>query len=158
MATQNIRSEFIEETALIYEGMGLTRMAGRIHGYLMVSDEEVVSFDELTQALQASKSAISTNLKALVAVKFIKPITLPGDRKTYYSLSPEINWSETIRQKMQQMALIKNHFSKGLQLRMNKTDKPSQWLAQAIDFNTWMLNEFPKILNSWEDHEQKLSE
>lgn len=154
MATQNIRAEFIEETGIIYEGFGLTRMAGRIHGYLMVSDKEMVSFDELTQVLQASKSAISTNLKALLAVKFIKATTLPGDRKTYYSLAPEISWSDLIKSKIEQIQIIKKHFEKGMELRINKNDRPSQWLAKANYFYEWIGNEFPTLINRWEEHQR----
>jgi DNA-binding transcriptional regulator GbsR (MarR family) len=47
----------------------------------MITDKEMVSFDELTQALQASKSAISANVKRLISLGFNKPVTLPDDRK-----------------------------------------------------------------------------
>ncbi len=158
MATQNIRAEFVEETGLIYEKLGLTRMAGRIHGYLMVSDKEMVSFDELTQVLQASKSAISTNVKSLLSINFIKAITLTGDRKTYYSLSPEISWSELMKRKMAELNVIKNHFIKGFDLRMNKNDKPAQWLKNASEFYNWMNDEFPLLLQLWEEHQQAKKE
>jgi DNA-binding transcriptional regulator GbsR (MarR family) len=154
MSTQNVKSQFIEETGLVYERMGLTRMAGRIHGYLMVTDKEPVSFDELAQVLQASKSAISTNVRALINIKFIKPVTLPGDRKTYYSLSPDIPWSELLREKMQELVAVRKHFDKGLELRMNKSDKQSLWLANASEFYGWMSEEFPLILDRWEEHKQ----
>ncbi len=153
MATQNNRSQYIEETALLYETMGLTRMAGRIHGYLMVTDKEQVSFDELTLALQASKSAISANVKALLAVNFIKAMTLPGDRKTYYSLSPDICWTDFFRKRAEQMTIIRNHFDKGLSLRMNKSDKPAQWIKNAGEFYTWMADEFGPLLTRWEEYQ-----
>ncbi len=148
----NERSAFIEETGLLFENFGMTRMAGRILGYLMVTDKEMVSFDELTHVLQASKSSISTNVKALTFTHFIKPITTPGDRKTYYMLSPDVSWVEMYRTRMQQLDLMVKVFEKGLGLRTNSKDKSSQWLQNGIDFYSWVLKEFPHVLDKWEEH------
>ena len=70
------RQEYIEECGLIMEQSGLTRMVGRIIGYLAVSDKELVSFEEFTEVLQASKSSISTSVKMLTAMNLIKPATI----------------------------------------------------------------------------------
>ncbi len=156
MSQTNERVNFIEETGLLFENLGTTRMAGRILGYLMVSDKEMVSFDELCQVLQASKSSISTNIKALVTLHFVKPHTLSGDRKTYYMLSPELNWVEYLMKRIELLKIMKKLFNKGLELRVNKQDKPAQWLRMSIDFYDWVVREYPKFLKQWEeDHADK---
>ncbi len=156
MSQTNERVNFIEETGLLFENLGTTRMAGRILGYLMVSDKEMVSFDELCQVLQASKSSISTNIKALVTLHFVKPHTLSGDRKTYYMLSPELNWVEYLMKRIELLKIMKKLFNKGLELRVNKQDKPAQWLRMSIDFYDWVVREYPEFLKQWEeDHADK---
>lgn len=146
------RAEYIEEVGLFFETLGLTRMAGRIHGYLMVNEKEMVCFDELVESLQASKSSISTNLKSLQQIRFIKAITLSGDRKTYYCLSPDLNWSQYYEQRIKAMDAMINLFGRGLELRSNKDDKPSQWLAQTLEFYEWLTGEISIVLKRWEEY------
>ncbi len=151
MAQHNERSGFIEEVGLLFEGLGVTRMAGRIMGYLMVSDKEMVSFDELTQVLQASKSSISTNLKSLVHLKFIKPISVPGDRKTYYMLNPDLNWETYFETRFELLKRMLMLFKKGIDLRVNKKDKPATWINEAINFYEWISLEYPKLLKKYRE-------
>lgn len=154
MPTINERSAFVEETGILFESMGMTRMAGRILGFLMVTDKEMVSFDELTQVLQASKSSISTNVKALIQIKFIKPVTNPGERKTYYMLSHDISWSDIFNSKLKELNSLISVFNKALSLRANKNDKPAQWVDKAMEFYEWMGKEFPKLMEKWEEHQK----
>ena len=151
MAPYNERTQFIEETGLLFEQFGLTRMAGRILGYLMVSDKEMVSFDELTQVLQASKSSISSNLKSLTAVSFIKPVSQPGDRKTYYMLYPDMSWPNMLLKRMEELRILSQLFDKAINLRANKTDRSSKWLLNAHDFYEWLIGEFKSVIQKWDN-------
>ncbi len=150
MSQYNERSAFIEETGILFENLGTTRMAGRILGYLMISDKEVVSFDELRQVLQASKSSISTNIKSLITLHYVKPLTLPGDRKTYYMLSPELDWVESLMRRVELLKVLNKLFLKALDLRVNKQDKSSEWLKMSVEFYDWVAEEYPKFLLRWE--------
>jgi len=152
MSAINERNKFIEESGILFETMGMTRMAGRIIGYLMITDKEMVSFEELTQVLQASKSSISTNVKACTMVGFIKPITQPGDRKTYYMLSPDISWAGMFRKRAEQLTVLNAMFLKGLQLRSNPKDKTSEWLFKASEFYEWVEKEFPALMDKWDEY------
>lgn len=155
MSQYNERTSFIEETGLLFENLGTTRMAGRILGYLMVTDKELVSFDELCQVLQASKSSISTNVKSLITLHYVKPVTLPGDRKTYYMLSPDIDWVETLMKRIELLRIMNKLFHKGLDLRVNKNDKASEWLKKSVEFYEWVVDEYPKFLARWEKEKPK---
>ena len=151
----NERSAFVEESGIFFENLGMTRMAGRIIGYLMVTDKEMVSFDELTQVLKASKSSISTSVKLCVNVHFVKPVTIPGERKTYFMLEPEISWVEIFQRRMEQLNAMHKLLQKGLNLRANQEDKPAEWIKEARDFYGWILNEFPELLKKWEEHKRR---
>jgi DNA-binding transcriptional regulator GbsR (MarR family) len=153
MSSNNERANFVEEVGLFMELLGMTRMAGRILGFLMVSDKELVSFDDLVQVLQASKSSISTNLKTLHMVEFIKPVTIPGDRRTYYSLSADVDWVGMIEKRMKLIQALQQLFEKGLDLRANKKDKPGQWLQKTIEFYKWLAGAMPDLLSQWKKRE-----
>ncbi|MBW6498949.1 MAG: hypothetical protein K0B09_11200 [Bacteroidales bacterium] len=155
MTDSNKRAEYIEEVGLFFETLGLTRMAGRIHGYLVVNEKEMVCFDELVASLQASKSSISTNLKALQQIQFIKAITLPGDRKTYYGLSPDLDWTQYYEQRIRAMDKMTRLFSRGLEFRSNKDDKPSRWLAQTLELYEWLAGDISQMLKNWKERRSK---
>jgi DNA-binding transcriptional regulator GbsR (MarR family) len=146
----NLRETYIEETGLLMEHLGATRMAGRILGYIFVTDKEMVSFDELVEVLKASKSSISTNVRNLIHLGYVKAVSLPGDRKTYYSLEHEICWSESLQKRMRLLDLMQKSFQGAVDLRVRKTDKTSQWLRKGSDFYAFVAMEIPAMFQKWE--------
>ena len=155
MTLNSEKERFIEDNGLLFEKLGVTRMSGRILGYLMVADKEKVSFNELTEVLKASKSSISTNLKMLLQIGFVKPLTLPGERKTYYMLSPDMDWQAYFSERLEMIKAMNNMFSKGLQLRTGKKDNAAQWLRKATEFYGFIIKEFPAMLKRWEEGQNK---
>jgi DNA-binding transcriptional regulator GbsR (MarR family) len=149
------RARFAEDFGLLFENMGATRMSGRIFGYVAVSDAGYVSFNELVEALSASKSTISTNLRSLVQMGFLKPITFPTDRRTYYGLASDISWAGIMRKRLRLLEELLKLFNKGLEIRGNGEDVSSRWLRQSISFYDFVLNNFPKMMEEWEK-QQKL--
>jgi len=145
---------FIEEAGLLFESFGMSRMAGRIIGCLVVSDNGMVSFDEFVRVLQASKSSISTNVRTLVNARLLKPVSMPGDRKTWYVLSPDISLKEILDREHQLIMAMNSLFVKGLKIRSNPTDQTSLWVKEIIDFTQWFINKFPEILAEWEEHKK----
>ncbi|MFC1931980.1 GbsR/MarR family transcriptional regulator, partial [Chloroflexota bacterium] len=57
---------FVEEVGILFEQTGMPRMAGRILGWLSVSDSPHQTTDQLTKALMASKGSISTMTRFLI--------------------------------------------------------------------------------------------
>ena len=151
MSLDTERDRFIEENGLLFEKLGVTRMSGRILGYLMVAEKENVSFNELTEALKASKSSISTNLKMLLQIGFVKPLTIPGERKTYFMLSPDLDWRAYFAQRLEMINIMNNMFKKGLSLRPSKEDNAAKWLREASEFYDFIIEEFPAMLRRWEE-------
>lgn len=154
MLEANRKSAFIEDSGLIFEGFGLPRMAGRIMGYLMVTEEERVSFDEFVGVLQASKSSISINVKTLANMRLIKPVSISGSRKTWYTLSPDISLKEFLERDYQVLVSLNNLITKGVELRSNPHDNTSMQIKEIISFTKWFIKRFPEILSEWEDHKK----
>lgn len=151
----DIQAGHIEDTGLFFEKLGLTRMAGRIFGYLMVADKENVAFEELPTVLNASKSSISTNVRVLVQIGFIKPVTFSGDRKTYFCLMPEMDWGTHLNRKVQDLDHMKKIFEKSYEFRKNKNDNTSLWLKESIDFYIWLMEIFPELIEKWRESRKK---
>lgn len=80
----------IEEMGVYFETCDtLSPLSSRIFAYLALSLEDGVSFEELQEELEASKSSISTNLQLLQSMGRIGYCTKPGDRKRYFRIDEE---------------------------------------------------------------------
>ncbi|TRZ45866.1 GbsR/MarR family transcriptional regulator [Robertkochia solimangrovi] len=83
------RKDLVEQLGVFIEMKDdLPPMAGRILAHLIMESEHGVTFDELVETLQASKSTISTNLNLLVKLNRIDYYTKSGERKRYYRITP----------------------------------------------------------------------
>ena len=86
MADSRIR-EHIEETGKAFEKFGLTPMQGRILAFLANAEKPEVTFDDLVDYFQASKSSVSTSLNHLLAEKLIDYKTYGSGRKKFFFLT-----------------------------------------------------------------------
>lgn len=81
---------FVEDFALVLEQMGLVRMVGRTVGWLLVCEPAQQTFNQIAEALRASKGSISSALKTLTTMRWVDKTTRPGDRRDYYTIRPGI--------------------------------------------------------------------
>jgi len=148
------KATYIEETGLLFEKLGMTRMAGRIFGYLIVSDEEQASFDQIRKALQASKGSISGTVKQLLQIDMVEAVSLPGDRKTYYRIG-KMKIGDILRSRMGQFTAFADALAKGEELKSNKDDT-SDWLIEASTFYRWVGGQLEDIINKWEEEKEEI--
>ncbi|MBQ0768254.1 MAG: transcriptional regulator, partial [Bizionia sp.] len=66
---------------------GLSPLASRIYALLTMSSGNGLTFEEIKEAIEASKSSISVNINVLLQLKYIEYYTKPGDRKRYFKVS-----------------------------------------------------------------------
>jgi DNA-binding transcriptional regulator GbsR (MarR family) len=147
---------FIEESGLVLEKLGMTRMAGRVFGYLMICDEDQVSFDDIRKALDASKGSISATTKQLVFSKLVEQVSIPGDRKTYFRISRK-KAGGMLKERLKLFTMFSELLSKGLSIKQ-KDDEVSDWLLEVSTFYSWVGDEFDQIINKWEAHKAEIIE
>jgi DNA-binding transcriptional regulator GbsR (MarR family) len=91
-------AHFIETMGLALESDGLPRIAGRIFGLLLVS-EEARSLDDLAAELQVSKASVSTNARLLEQRGVLEQVGRPADRRDYYQVPRDL-FSHTMAQRL----------------------------------------------------------
>ena len=91
-------SKFIERMGLALESDGSPRIAGRIFGLLLVS-EDARSLDDLAAELRVSKGSVSTNARLLEQRGILERICRPADRRDYYRVPPDL-FSHTMAQRI----------------------------------------------------------
>ena len=147
--------QFAEEVSIIFEQTGLPRMAGRILGWLLISDPPHQSMEQLTNALTASKGSISTTTRLLIIHGLIERISLPGVRHDYFRLRSD-TWQHMIgRGLTDEIRMFRQLAEHGLGLIDEKTTANSKWLKEMLNVYTFLEQEFPALLERWEKEHQK---
>jgi DNA-binding transcriptional regulator GbsR (MarR family) len=84
------KQEIIEMFGVHFEKLfNIPPLAARILGTLIIEGcKSGLTFDELVEKMQASKSSISTNLNLLQKMNKINYFTKVGDRKKYFKAAP----------------------------------------------------------------------
>lgn len=82
-------SRFVDEMGAYLGALGMTPMAGRMWGWLLIADKEEQTAAEMAEALHASRGAISGTARILAGAGLIRRTTRRGDRKEYFSAPPE---------------------------------------------------------------------
>jgi DNA-binding transcriptional regulator GbsR (MarR family) len=82
-------SRFVEEMGQMLASYGMTPMAGRMWGWLLVCEPPEQTAAEIADALHASRGAISGTARILASAGMIRRSTRRGDRREYFSAPPE---------------------------------------------------------------------
>jgi len=82
-------SEFVEEMGQFLASLGMTPMAGRMWGWLLICEEPEQTAGDIAEALHASRGSISGTARLLATSGLIRRATKRGDRREYFSAPPE---------------------------------------------------------------------
>lgn len=143
------KEKYIEDVGLFYEQYGLPKMAGRILGYLISSESDNNSFDDLKDSLKASKGSISGNINLLLNQNMVEKHMISGDRKSYYKMG--LNSLENILEsKVKSITQFKVILEKGLQFDSNKDSLKKQNLNEILNYYKFLENEIPLLKIKWQ--------
>ncbi len=148
------KQRFAEEVGIFFEQQGMPRMAGRILGWLMISDPPHQTTGELTQALLASKGSISTMTRLLIRLGLIERISLPGQRRDYFRIKPGA-WHQMLKDSLVQTTAFRQLIERGLGLIEDKAHFNRQWLEEMRDMYAFFEREFPALFERWEQEYEK---
>ncbi|WP_439883313.1 GbsR/MarR family transcriptional regulator [Pontibacter sp. MBLB2868] len=144
------KKALIEKIGVFHEKMGMQPAAGRIMGLMFVSDRPELTFDEIRETLNISKSATSTALNLLIETGPVEYITFPGDRKRYFKLKTS-NWRDSLTKRFNNIINFKSLLIEVLESRSEKSSEFNSCLSEFIDFLEYMQQELPVLLERWEN-------
>jgi DNA-binding transcriptional regulator GbsR (MarR family) len=141
---------FVEEVGIVFEQTGLPRMAGRIFGWLLISDPPYQSSAELAEVLMASKGSISTTTRFLIQLGLIERFVIPGVRHDYFRLQQGA-LQKTIRHGLEdEIKMFRQLAERGLELMGKESSLRRQWLEEMHDRYVFLEQEFPALMERWE--------
>ncbi len=90
--------EFVERMGQLGEHDGMSRIAGRIFGYMLLATEPV-SLDDLAAGLAVSKASVSNDARRLAEIGLVELVTKPGDRRDYYRIAAD-SFAQSMRRRL----------------------------------------------------------
>jgi DNA-binding transcriptional regulator GbsR (MarR family) len=98
---QDEQLRFIERAGVLWEQDGMPRIAGRIYGLMLITDD-ALSLDQIADSLGVSKASVSNDTRLLERLGFIERVGRPSDRKDYYQHT-ERSFERAIEERIQRM-------------------------------------------------------
>jgi DNA-binding transcriptional regulator GbsR (MarR family) len=139
--------QFVERMGLHLEAEGLPRSAGRIFGFLLLTDT-AYSLDELAELLQLSKASVSTNARLLEQCGMLERTCEPGDRRDFYRLGADA-WERMLlvgRRRWEDMQGLLRQARASLPPEMEVAHRR---LREAGRFHALLLEELETLLERW---------
>ena len=90
MELTQLSQSFVQHFGEMSSRWGVNRTVGQIYAVLMIT-EQPMNADQIGETLGLSRSNVSMSLKELHAWNLLTPVSIPGDRKDYFS-TPDDVW------------------------------------------------------------------
>jgi len=158
MEREQLRFEekhFIEDFGLLFEESGHPRMAGRILGCLLISDQPYLSSTEISEILQASKGSLSTMTRFLLQMGLIERVGLAGHRRDYFQIKSSA-WTQLVQHAVYELSALRKMAERGLELMEGQDSEIKQRLQEARDLFSHMEREYPLLIERWEKEHRRV--
>lgn len=140
--------ELIEEFGIYQENNGFQPAVARVLGLLLVSDRAELTFDEISETLNISKSATSNALNMMLNTGHIEYTTFSGDRKRYFRIKSS-NWQEQFSRKMDDLSALNGLLKRVMEVRKRENPIYDEKLTDFISFLDYMKKEMPRLIEDW---------
>lgn len=139
---------------VFHEKKGMQPASARVLALLLVSDRTELTFDEIREALNISKSAASGAINLLLSIGKIEYMTLPGDRKRYFR-NRIFNWKEEMLCNVEGLTAVSKFMKEVLSQRPPETKEFNAAIEEIVDFLDFFNKEIPEVFKKWEEGRRK---
>ncbi len=148
---------YVEKVGRYFEQLGFPRMGGRIFGWLLISPSPESSMSELMEALQASKSSISSITRLLIQVDLIEAVSLPGVRRDYFHIRSDA-WTNALKDRLTQAVTFRRLAEEGLDVLKDAPADQRLRLQEMHLMYAFLEREIPILMERWETERQAFYE
>jgi DNA-binding transcriptional regulator GbsR (MarR family) len=138
-------ARFVERIGQILESDGLTRIAGRIFGHLLLSSTPQ-SLEDLAKALQASKGSISQDTRLLERLGALERVTHAGDRRVFYQIGDRM-MRRMVALRLERFEQLREAMAEGMGAATD--EKVRGRLNEFIDFHDHLLATMREARDRW---------
>ena len=149
----SVNREIAERIGDLFEQTGNQHMAGRVFGWLLVSGEPRQSQRELSQALQASKGAISQAVRLLIRLGLVSRISVPGERCHFYRIAPDA-WRCLASQYLNRIRVAREIAQNGLAQLADQRPEDRAGLEQMLGFAEFLEERGSAVLREFAESQR----
>lgn len=140
----------VEQMGVQAEKDGFSPAAARIFSLLLIAEPPHLTFEQLQQTLQLSKSSVSNALTHLQGRSLIDYFTRSGDRKRYFRIH-QTAWYEFMKTIIRtQKPFLVQVITEALAFRATQPTETTHVLQEAKAFTDYMFSEMNAALSRWE--------
>ena len=147
------KKELIERIGIFVEGSGLPPVVARIIGLLLISGKQELTFEEIYDSLEISKSAASNAINLLLRTHKVEYITKPGDRKRYFKVGIT-QWENILKEKIQVLPLYVLLLKEIQSQRDQSNKESSRDFREFVLFIEFLNKEILVLLRKWENRKR----
>ncbi len=141
----NKQQDLLIRFSIVQQNLGLTPALAKVNALLTISDEDKLSFDQIRETLNLSKSTTSNALNRLLMMGVIKYNRNGIDRKRYFYSDFE-NWSKILIKTKYPLLIPQNikKIDKMIQENKLKNHKALEQFIINVNVHNCKLKEFKK--------------
>lgn len=143
----------IEQLGVFYEHEGFHPAGARILALLLIADRNELTFDEIKDALNISKSATSTAINLLINTNRVEYFTNPGERKRYFRATI-VNWKKHMKEKLEGIIKMSSLMEEIIKQRPSTTPDFNNGLKEVHSFMTFFHKEIPLLIERWKESQK----
>ena len=149
-------SRFIDNLSVLLEGMGESRMAGRVFAVLLLADSSKTSSAELVKTLGISNGSVSMATRSLLARGLIERVGMPGERRAYFRINADADAvAQFIIERVEQMRKVDELLDRAKVLVKDKGPSVLERFEGLREVFEYFQRELELILVRWEEHKRK---
>lgn len=142
---------FVERFAMLLAEGGVSRMAARVFGALIVAEDGKRTAGELADVLRVSPAAISGAVRYLVQVGLITRRRDPGERRDHYEVSDDL-WYEAYAHRDKQLEAWVQVMAEGA-AALGTGTKAGARLEDSRRFFEFLREQLPELMRKWRDYQ-----
>jgi hypothetical protein len=148
---------FVERMGQFLGSTGMTPMAGRMWGWLLICEPAEQTADEIATALQASRASISPTARLLAQLGMIRRTSRRGDRREYFSAPPG-----TFRSLLESLAGYYRAFGDlaalGIEALKDRPPASRERVQEIYDWAMFFQRELPGVVERFEQERRPPAE
>ncbi|KUP97094.1 GbsR/MarR family transcriptional regulator [Thermobifida cellulosilytica] len=149
------RSDFIRRFAEYWQSQGRPKSEGRIVGYLLLCDGDGVSAAQIADGAQVSRGSVSTAVRRLEELGFVRLVQVPGRRHRLVSMGDDV-WGNFLRNE-------RHYLRRQRDLAQAALDRLGDGLGEASrrrltnmrDYMVWLDGYHNTLLARWEEYKER---
>ncbi len=146
------RQWFVDRMGRSTEQDGFTRIAGRLFGYLLLS-ENPCSIQDLAKALDVSKASVSTDARRWLEHGILERVNKTDDRRDYYQIAPDF-FRKLVQYRIARWENANGAIEEALQ-RFEPSPVVAARLAYMDSVNKFALEHLQSYLTEWDARNTK---